>query len=86
VEVFLAKYGSLRFDVVKDALLYEGQSVHEDRAAAGLAFSLFKDGITWLEFMEGIALDEIVAFFQVLHTYKEQREEAAATWLPPYGI
>jgi len=76
LEVFLAKYGSLRFDVVKDALLYEGQSVHEDRAAAGLAFSLFKDGITWLEFMEGIALDEIVAFFQVLHTYKEQREEA----------
>jgi hypothetical protein len=82
LDVFLSEYGSLRFDVAKDVLIYKDQPVHEERAGDGFTFSFFRDGIIWLEFMEGIALDDLLAFFQVIHTCREQREEAGGVSAP----
>jgi len=71
----LSNHDALRIYVIKDGFQYKGESIYQE-SEAGLAFSLFGDGITWLEFQPGIQIEEVDALLQVLNQYKEKREEA----------
>ncbi len=41
-----------------------------------MGFILFRDGIEWLEFREGIELSEVAEFFRLLNQYREPPEES----------
>jgi len=77
LDVFLKNYGDLRIDVEKDRLLFQGETVHQDDPKKErLAFPLFRDGIQWLEFQEGLELWEISGLFKILNQYERLQEEA----------
>jgi len=58
----------LRLDVEKDRLFFDEEVVLAGSAEEGnLAFTLFRDGIQWLEFQEGIDLSEIKQFLGMLN-------------------
>ncbi|HUU53026.1 MAG TPA: HEAT repeat domain-containing protein, partial [Candidatus Bathyarchaeia archaeon] len=77
LDAFIENYGDLRFDVEKGRLLFQGETVHQDDPKKErLAFSLFRDGIQWLEFQEGLELSEISGLFKILNQYGRLQEEA----------
>jgi HEAT repeat protein len=77
LDIFLKNYGDLKIDVEKDRLLFEGATVHQDDPERErLAFPLFRDGIQWLEFQEGLELREISGFLKILNQYGRLYEEA----------
>lgn len=77
IDAFIENYGDLRFEVEKDRLLYKREPVQQDDPKTGtLAFPLFRDGIQWLEFRQGLELWEISGFFKIFNDYKSLKEEA----------
>ena len=77
IDAFIENYGDLRFEVTKDRLLYKSEPVQQDDPKTGtLAFPLFRDGIQWLEFKQGLELWEISGFFKIYNDYKSLKEEA----------
>ena len=77
IHAFIENYGDLRFEVEKDRLLYKRETVQQDDPKTGtLAFPLFRDGIQWLEFRQGLELWEISGFFNIFNDYKSLKEEA----------
>jgi hypothetical protein len=77
LDVFLKNYGDLRLDVEKGRLLFQGETVHQDDPKKErLTFPLFRDGIQWLEFQEGLELLEISGLFKILNQYGRLQEEA----------
>jgi hypothetical protein len=77
IDAFIENYGDLRFEVMKDRLLYKAEPVQKDDPETGaLAFPLFRDGIQWLEFRQGLELCEISGFFKIFNDYKSLKEEA----------
>ena len=76
-DTFFQIQEGLRLDVEKDRLLFGEEVVLAGPAEEGnLAFTLFRDGIQWLEFQEGIDLSEIKQFLGMLNRYKNLLEEA----------
>jgi len=74
---FLGDYGSFLLKVEKKSLLYEGEEVLTGPPnEENLAFSFFRDGIAWIEILEGIELWETSEIIKTLHTYKRLPEEA----------
>jgi HEAT repeat protein len=77
LDAFIENYGDLRFEVTKDRLLFKSETVQQDDSKTGtLAFPLFRDGIQWLEFKQGLELWEISGFFKIYNDYKMLQEEA----------
>lgn len=77
LDVFLENYGDLKIDVEKNRLLFEGETVHQDDPERErLAFPLFRDGLQWLEFQEGLELWETSGFLKILNQYGRLYEEA----------
>lgn len=77
LDAFIENYGDLRFEVEKDRLLFQSETVQQDDPKTGtLAFPLFRDGIQWLEFKQGFELWEISGFFKIFNDYKSLQEEA----------
>jgi hypothetical protein len=77
IDAFIENYGDLRFEVMKDRLLYKSEPVQQDDPKTGtLAFPLFRDGIQWLEFKQGLERLEISGFFKIFNDYKNLKEEA----------
>lgn len=73
---FIKNHGDFRFYVKRSRLLFRGQVVHEGAPHVGnMAFILFRDGIQWLEFQEGIELPEVTGFFKLLNQYRQTSEE-----------
>ncbi len=63
-------YGDLKIEVEKDRLVSRGQVVHSDALEEGaLPFVLFRDGIRWIEFQEGIDLQEAAGFLGLINKY-----------------
>lgn len=75
----------LRFNVEENKLLFHGEVVHQDKPEEqSLAFPLFRDGIQWLEFRNGLAVEELRTFLSLLtkhRTIKEEAEDDLATAL-----
>jgi hypothetical protein len=77
IDAFIENYGDLRFEVTKDRLLFQSEPVQQDDPKTEtLAFPLFRDGIQWLEFKQGIELWELSGFFKIYNDYKRLKEEA----------
>lgn len=73
---FLKRYNNLRLDLTKEQLLYKGEVVyHESSGDEGLATLFFRDGIQWLQFLEGFELVELNGFFKILKGYKTLQED-----------
>lgn len=76
IDVFVENYGDLRFDVEKDRLLFQSEMVQQDDPkTVKLAFPLFRDGIQWLEFKQGLELWEISGFLKIHNQYGILQEE-----------
>ena len=76
LDPFLKKYGNLRFYVDNDRLIFEDETVYQDDPKRDkLAFPLFRDGVQWIEFQEGIEVQEISDFVRVFNQYRLLHEE-----------
>lgn len=74
---FLERHESLRLSVEKDSLLFQGEVVHQERPHdQALAFPLFRDGVQWLEFQDGITDDELRTFITLLNRFRILKEES----------
>lgn len=77
IDAFIENHGDLRFEVTKDRLLFQSETLQQnDPRSAELAFPLFRDGIQWLEFKQGLELWEISGFLKLFNDYKHLKEEA----------
>ena len=76
LDPFLKKYGDLRFYVENDRLIFEDETVYQDDPKRDkLAFPLFRDGVQWIEFQEGIEVQEISDFVKIFNQYRLLQEE-----------
>jgi hypothetical protein len=75
-EEFLDEQESFKLFVDPDSLLFQGQVVYQDKSGEqSLIFPLFRDGIQWIEFHEGLTADELTTFIIFLNRYRMLREE-----------
>ena len=71
LETFIRAYGELSIEVKKDQLNYTDAVLFQGAARDGEpAYILFRDGIRWLSFLEGIQSEEIEAFIRLLNQYR----------------
>jgi len=76
---FFSKHGDLDLVVEKQRLLWQNTAVHEVTArdyAEDIVFLLYRDGISWIEFLQGLPIDELTSFFKILKKYKSIQEES----------
>jgi len=72
----LAQYGNLRLDIEKDYLSFKGEILNLGVPEAGnLALFFFRDGIRWLEFMEGVSPEELDEFLKIINKYSVLSDE-----------
>jgi len=77
LDAFLKDHDNLRLDVEMDRLLFQGEVVHQKNPGEeNLGLLLFRDGIQWLEFQEGVEIEEISGFIKLLNKYGERQEDA----------
>jgi len=75
LEAFFNTYGSLKLDVEKESLIYQGEIVFQELAGEEkLAFFLYRDGIRWIEFNKGLKGKEIKNFLKILNLYRSIQE------------
>ncbi len=75
---FFAKHGDLRLTVEKDHLLYHSEIIHtvsRKPSSEDIITLLYRDGIKWIEFQEGLPLEEVASFFKIAHKYRLFAEE-----------
>ena len=76
LETCLQTYGNLRFEIEKDRLTLQGEVILTEPPEDGnLPFTLFRDGIQWLEFQEGIDTKEVEEFLRILNKYRVLTDE-----------
>ena len=70
LDKYLRAHGDLRFELAKDQLIFLGEVILSAPAEDGnLPFTLFRDGIQWLEFQVGIDSKEVERCLLILNTY-----------------
>ncbi len=75
---FFSTHSDLRLSVEKNRLLCESDVIHEvssDSLNEEMTYLLYRDGIQWLEFQQGLPLNELTYFFKILNKYKALAEE-----------
>jgi len=75
---FFSAYGHLRLLIDKEQMLYFDTVVHEappDAQADDIIFQLYRDGVQWIEFQNGLELKELAAFFRILSKYRSLAQE-----------
>ncbi|UCG21005.1 MAG: HEAT repeat domain-containing protein [Deltaproteobacteria bacterium] len=76
LDKYLRLYGNLRFDLAKDKLLFQGEIILSEPSEEGnLPFTLFRDGIQWLELQRGIDSKEVEQFLRLLNRYRILSDE-----------
>ena len=69
----------LRLTVEKDRLLCGPDVIYEvspEAPSEDIITLLYRDGIKWIEFQEGLSLEEIAAFYKIAYKYRLFAEEA----------
>ena len=70
LEAFIRQYGDAKIDFERDRVSCQGIEVHTGPSEEGtLPFTLFRDGIRWLEFTKGIELEEIREVLSLINRY-----------------
>jgi hypothetical protein len=75
---FFSTHGDLRLTVEKDGLLYDSEPIHEISPATpaeDIITLLYRDGIKWIEFQEGLTPDELASFFKITYKHRSLAEE-----------
>ncbi|MEJ2235499.1 MAG: HEAT repeat domain-containing protein [Syntrophobacterales bacterium] len=76
LETFLQVHGNLRFELEKDRLIFQEEPILTEPPEDGnLPFTLFRDGIQWLEFKDGVEAKEIENFLRILNKYRLLSDE-----------
>lgn len=74
---FISGNENLFLLVAKDSLLFQGEVVLQDKPnEQALIFPLFRDGVQWLEFTDGLTFEELEAFVILLGRFRVLKEEA----------
>ena len=76
---YFTNHGDLRLTVEKDRLLCRSEVLYEvsqEASSEDITTLLYRDGIKWIEFQDGLALEEIAAFFRIANNYRTFAEEA----------
>ncbi len=75
---FFTTHEDLRLAVEKDRLLCGSDIIYEvspEAPSEDIITLLYRDGIKWIEFQEGLPLDEIAAFYRIVYKYRLFAEE-----------
>ncbi len=75
---FFTTHEDLRLTVEKDRLLCESEIIYEvsqEAPSEDIITLLYRDGIKWIEFQEGLTLDEITSFYRIAYKYRLFAEE-----------
>jgi hypothetical protein len=76
--IFFTTHDNLRLTVEKDRLLCESETIYEisqEAPSEDIITLLYRDGIKWIEFQEGLPLDEITSFYRIAYKYRLFAEE-----------
>lgn len=70
LESYIHKHGDIRFEFERERVICQDIDVQTGPFEEGsLPFTLFRDGIRWLEFAEGITLEETRELLMIIHRY-----------------
>jgi hypothetical protein len=70
LQAFIRQYGDVKIEIERDRVLCQGIEVHKGSSEEGtLPFTLFRDGIRWLEFTEGIKPEEMREVLSIIQRY-----------------
>ena len=70
LEAYIRYNGDITIEIEKDRVICQGVEVQTGPSEEGtLPFTLFRDGIGWLQFTEGIRLEETQQVFSIIHKY-----------------
>lgn len=73
---YLVSYGYLRIEIEKDRVLAQGEEIFTGPFEEGtLPFILFRDGIRWIEFIEGLEAEEVAEFLKILQQFSSLADE-----------
>ena len=75
---FFTDHEVLRLIVEKDRLLCGSEIVYQvspEASSEDIITLLYRDGIKWIQFQEGLPLEEIAALFKIAHKYRMFAEE-----------
>jgi len=73
---FLQGYRTLRFEIERDSIHSRGEVISSGLPEEGtMHFSLFRDGMRWLEFMDGIEQKEINDILLIINKYTKLSAE-----------
>jgi hypothetical protein len=75
---FFETHEDLRLTVEKDRLLCGPEIIYEvspEAPSEDILTLLYRDGIKWIEFQEGLPLEEIAAFYKIAYKYRLFAEE-----------
>ena len=76
LDQYIRAHGNLRFELTKDQLIFQEEVIFSEPAEEGnLPFTLFRDGIQWLEFQAGIDSEEAEQFLGILNKYRILTDE-----------
>ena len=76
LDKYLRAHGNLKFELTKDQLIFQEEVILYEPAEEGnLPFTLFRDGIQWLEFQAGIDAEEVEQFLAILNKYRILSDE-----------
>ncbi len=78
LDAYIHRHGDFRIEIERDRVTCQGEAVYAGLPEEGsLAFTLFRDGIRWLEFTEGVSLEEVQELLLIINRYKAMSEEPA---------
>jgi hypothetical protein len=70
LEAYIRYNGDITIEIEKDGVICQGVEVQTGPSEEGtLPFTLFRDGIGWLQFAEGIGLEETRQVLSIIHKY-----------------
>jgi len=73
---FIQKYGNLRFGIERERIIAMGETISSGLPEEGtLHFTLFRDGIRWMEFMDGIGQKEVNDILLIINRYTKLSAE-----------
>ena len=73
---FLKKYGSLKIEIERERTVCQGETVSEGLPEEGtLHYAFFRDGIRWIELIDGIGQLELTDIFMLINMYTKLSAE-----------
>lgn len=81
IRSYVRMHHLLRFDVTRDALVFEEERVYEEpNREANIAFGIFLGGVRSIAFREGLGDADLAAFLGILVDRGEEKDISAVLW------